>query len=81
MAENSCLWHQSRNLLITGLLGVSFRKAGGPEKFGQDMKIKLSRNAFTLCGIKLELIVAIKERFGRALIQLFSSLGTTNLEL
>ena len=29
----------SGNLPITGLLGVSSRKAGGPEKCGQDMKI------------------------------------------
>ena len=33
--------------------------------------LKLSRNAFTLCGIRLELIAAIKERFGRILVGRF----------
>ena len=28
------------NLLITGLLGESFRKVSGPEKCSQDFKIK-----------------------------------------
>ena len=36
--ENSCLQNQLGNLPITGILGVSFRKAGGPEKCGQDLE-------------------------------------------
>ena len=41
--------------------------------------LKLSRNAFTLCGIRLELIAAIKERFGRILVGRFMDIPNKDI--